>query len=267
MFRKALLYIVFVSLSGILFSCSNYRKIQKSQDFQYKYQKALEYYDREDYFRAMNLFDQVLPFFRGTEEAEKIAYKYSYAYYYQKEYLMASYHFNRFAKTYPRNEKAQECAFMSAYCKYKESPNYKLDQTNTYDAIKELQIFLNVYPYSDSLDACNRLIDELRAKLQRKDFEIAKLYLKMEKYISSITAFENLLKQYPDTKLREDAMFYTIKAHYFYAHKSVRAKREERYQQAVDIYQEFKRLYPESKYNKDIEYMVNRVNKDLKKLN
>jgi outer membrane protein assembly factor BamD len=214
----------------------------------------------------MNIFDQVMPFFRGTEEAEKIAYKYAYAYYYQKEYIMASYHFNRFANTYPRNEKAEECAFMSAYCKYKESPNYKLDQTNTYDAIKEMQIFLNKYPHSDSLDACNRLIDELRYKLQRKDFEIARLYLKMEKYNSSIAAFENLLKQYPDTKFKEDAMFYSIKAYYFYASKSVKSKRKERYQEAVDIYKEFTRLYPESEHNKDIQYMVGRVNKDLEKL-
>jgi outer membrane protein assembly factor BamD len=266
MFKKALFFILIVSLSVVFYSCSKYSKIQKSQDFQYKYQKALEYYDRGDYYHAMNVFDQVMPFFRGTEEAEVIAYKYAYAYYYQKEYIMASYHFNRFANTYPRNEKAEECAFMSAYCKYKESPIYRLDQTNTYDAIQELQLFLNKYPASDSLDACNDLIDELRYKLQRKDFEIAKLYLKMEKYNSSIAAFENLMEQYPDTKFKEDAMFYSIKAYYFYASKSVKSKRKERYEEAVDIYKEFVRLYPESKYNRDIEYMVGRVNKDLEKL-
>jgi outer membrane protein assembly factor BamD len=266
MLKKASLLIGIIIVTGVFYSCSKYSKIQKSQDFQYKYQKALEYYDRGDYYHAMNLFDQVMPFFRGAEEAEKIAYKYAYSYYYQKEYIMASYHFNRFAKTYPRNEKAEECAFMSAFCKVKESPYYKLDQTNTYDAIKELQLFLNAYPASDSLDACNRLIDELRYKLQRKDFEIAKLYLKMEKYNSSIAAFENLLKDYPDTKFKEDAMFYSIKAYYFYASKSVKGKRKERYQEAVDIYKEFTHLYPESKHNKDIEYMVGRVNKDLKKL-
>jgi outer membrane protein assembly factor BamD len=266
MLKKARFLILFITLSGILFSCSKYSKIQKSQDFQYKYQKALEYYDRQDYYHAMSLFDQVMPFFRGTEEAEKIAYKYSYAYYYQKEYIMASYHFNRFAKTYPRNEKAEECAFMSAYCKYKESPIYRLDQTNTFDAIKELQLFLNAYPGSDSVDACNHLIDELRDKLQKKDFEIAKLYLKMEKYNSSIAAFKNILKKYPDTKFKEEILFYSIKAYYFYAHKSVKSKRLERYQEAKDVYQEFIRLYPDTKYKKDVEYMVSKVNRDLRKL-
>ena len=36
--------------------------------------------------------------------------------------------------------------------------------------------------------------------------------------------------------------------------------------EAVDTYNEFVKLYPESKYNRDVEYMVTRVNKDLKKL-
>ena len=36
--------------------------------------------------------------------------------------------------------------------------------------------------------------------------------------------------------------------------------------EAVDTYNEFVKLYPESKYNRDVEYMVTRVNKDLKKI-
>jgi outer membrane protein assembly factor BamD len=266
MFKKALFYIVIFSFSIILFSCSKYSKIQKSQDYQYKYEKAMEYYENEDYYRAMTIFDQVMPFYRGKAEAEDIAYKYAYAYYYQKENIMASYHFNRFAQTYPRNAKAEECSFMSAYCKYLESPVYKLDQTNTYDAIKELQLFLNAYPSSERLEQCNNLIDELRDKLQRKDLEIAKLYLKMAKYNASVSAFKNLLTQYPDTKYKEDALFYSIKAYYFYASKSVKSKRQERYQKSIDIYQQLVSQYPETKYKRDVQYMVERAKKDLENL-
>ena len=75
MFRNTGIYFVISILSLVAVSCSNYQKIQKSQDFRFKFEKALEYYDREDYFRAINLFDQVLPFYRGTAEAEDIAYK------------------------------------------------------------------------------------------------------------------------------------------------------------------------------------------------
>lgn len=263
MFQKTSIYYLILLFTIVLGSCSNYSKIQKSQDYQYKYEKALEYYDHEDYYRAMNLFDQVIPFFRGTDQAENISYKYAYAYYNQKEYIMASYYFDRFAKTFPRSEKAEECLFMTAYCKYLDSPTYKLDQTNTFDALKELQLFINAYPNSDKLEQCNELIDELWKKLQKKEFEIAKLYLKMNKYKAAVTSFENLLDDYPDTQHREDAMFYSIKAYYYYASRSVKSKRRERYLEAVDIYNNFVSMYPDSKHNKDVEYMYSRAMREL----
>ncbi|MCB2219186.1 MAG: outer membrane protein assembly factor BamD [Bacteroidetes bacterium] len=263
MFVKRGIYLIISILALITVSCSKFNKIQKSQDFKYKYEKALEYYEKEDYFRALSLFDQVIPFYRGTDEAEDIAYKYAYAYYNQKEYIMASYYFDRFAKTYPRSEKAEECMFMAAFCKYKQSPNYKLDQTTTREAISQMQLFINAYPTSERVQQCNELIDELRLKLQRKDLEIAKLYLKMDRYEAAVTSFKNLLNDYPDTEFREDAMFYTIKSYYYYASKSVKSKRKERYQEAADIYQKFVTQYPESKYNKEVAYMYEKAMKEI----
>lgn len=266
MFRKAGIYFVISTLAVVFFSCSNYQKIQKSQDFKLKYEKALEYYDRQDYYRAMNLFDQVIPFYRGAAEAEEIAYKYAYGYYNQKEYIMASYYFDRFYNTYPRSERAEECLFMKAYCKYLDSPKYKLDQTSTVSAIKEMQVFLNAYPTSSRVDECNNIIDELWEKLQKKELEIAKLYLKMDKYEAAVSSFETLLEDYPDTKFREDALFYTVKSYYYYAHKSVRSKRVERYQEAADTYQAFVEQYPNSEYNKDVKYMYDKAMKEIEKL-
>lgn len=266
MFRNSGIYFLISILALVVASCSNYQKIQKSQDFSFKYEKALEYYDREDYYRAINLFDQVLPFYRGTAEAEDIAYKYAYGYYNQKEYIMASYYFDRFTKTYPRSERAEECMFMTAYCKYQDSPPYKLDQTSTKEAIANLQIFLNAFPNSERVDECNALIDELWEKLQRKELEIAKLYLKMDKYEAAVASFETLLKDYPDTKFREDALFYTIQSYYYYASKSVKSKRVERYQEAADTYNAFVEQYPESDYNKQVTYMYNRAMKEIDKL-
>jgi outer membrane protein assembly factor BamD len=264
MFRKTGIYLIISLIAIISYSCSKYQKIQKSQDYKFKYEKALEYYEKEDYFRAMNLFDQVLPFYRGTDEAEDIAYKYAYGYYNQKEYIMTSHYFDRFAKTFPRSERAEECAFMSAYCKYQESPIYKLDQTSTREAISQLQLFINTYPYSERVEQCNDLIDELREKLQKKEFEIAKLYLKMDRFEAAVTSFENLLVDYPDTKYREDALFYTIKSYYYYAQKSVKSKKKERFQEAAEIYDQFITQYPDSKYNREIEYMYNRAMKVIK---
>ena len=71
MFVKRGIYFIISILALVSVSCSQYHKISKSQDYKFKYEKAMEYYEREDYFRALGLFDQVIPFYRGTEEAER----------------------------------------------------------------------------------------------------------------------------------------------------------------------------------------------------
>jgi outer membrane protein assembly factor BamD len=251
MFHRRVIYLILSIVALTFASCSQYTRLQKSQDYALKYEKALEYYEKGDYVRALTLFDQVMPFYRGTEDAENIAFKYAYAYYYQKEYILASFYFDRFSKTYPRSERAEEALFMTAYCKYMDSPSHNLDQSSTKQAITQMQIFLNTYPHSERAGQANELIDELRAKLQKKDYEIAKLYYKMDRYQAAVTSFDILLNEYPDTPYREEVMYYSIKAYFDYANKSVKEKRGERYQESVDRYQKFISRFPDSKYAKE----------------
>ena len=251
MFRNRVIYLIFSVVAITLASCSSYTKLQKSQDFALKYEKALEYYERGDYVRALTLFDQVMPFYRGTEDAENIAFKYAYAYYHQKEYILSSFYFDRFSKTYPRSSLAEEAMFMTAYCKYMDSPSHNLDQTSTKQAISQLQIFLNAYPQSEKAGQCNALIDELRAKLQKKDYEIAMLYYRMDRYQAAVTSFDILLNAYPDTQYREEVMYFSIRAYFDFENQSVREKRNERYQESIERYQKFISRFPDSKYAKE----------------
>ena len=225
-----------------------------------KYVKAMEYYDKGDYYKALNLFDMVMPFYKGTKEAEEIAYRYAYAYYKQGDYILASYYFGRFAQTYPRSSKAEECAFMRAYCKYLLSPAYNLDQSTSKEAMKDLQLFINQYPESDSLNTANRLIEELHRKFQKKQLEIIRLYKKMEKYKAVITAGDVLLKDYPDTRYREEVEYLKILSYYEYADKSVKEKQEERYKKAFNLSEDFLLHYPESEYVAE----VAKINKKIK---
>jgi outer membrane protein assembly factor BamD len=250
MFRKAT-FLVLAAIAVLLTSCSRYQRLVKSGDNELKYKKAVEYYENEDYYRAMQLFDQLIPVFRGTDKAESIYYMYANAYYKQQDYILASHYFQRFTANFPRSEKAEECAFMSAYCLYLDSPRYSLDQTSTLEAVKELQLFIDQYPNSSRLQECNELIDKLREKLEKKYYEIAKLYYKMSSYKSAVTSFDNLINDFPDTDYREESMFLILKANYKYALNSVAEKRKERFTEAMKKYNDFASLYPESLYMKE----------------
>ncbi len=143
MFKK-LIFFLFLISSVALISCSKYQKLLKGADNEAKYEAAIDYYEKDDYYRALQLFDPLIAVYRGTKKAETLYYYYAYCYYKQQDYILASYYFKRFVKNSPNSDKAEECVYLSAYCTYLDSPKYNLDQTNTYEAIKDLQLFINM---------------------------------------------------------------------------------------------------------------------------
>lgn len=229
-------------------SCSKYQRLLKSDDFELKYEKALEYYYDEDYGRAIGLLTDVIPAFRGTVKAESINYYYAMAHFKQRDYALASHYFRSYANAFPRSEHAQEFLYLSAYCKYLESPRYSLDQTNTLQAIRELQNFINRYPESERLEDANDLIDELRSKLERKRYNAAWLFMNINDFLAAATTFENLIRDYPDTQYREEAMFMIVKAHYEFSINSIIERQEERFQRVITAFNNLERRYPESEY-------------------
>ena len=106
--RKVSVPLSFILILLISFSCSNFRKIEKSQDWRVKYEAGLNYYNKKDYYRASVLFDQILPIVRGLPEGEKVQFYLAYCQYYDKLYLLASEQFKTFYETYGRSPLAEE---------------------------------------------------------------------------------------------------------------------------------------------------------------
>lgn len=261
------IFFLFLLFALVFSSCSDYNKLLKSTDYNKKYDAAIKYYDNKEYSKALALLEELVSVYRGTNKAEKIMYYYAYATYSMADYLLAGYHFENFVKTFPASDKTEECAFMFAYCYYLESPRYSLDQTDTKNAIKELQFFINKYPESKRKDECNELITKLRAKLELKYYEIAKQYYFLDDHKAAVVSFENILKEFPDTKYREELMFLVVKTNYIYASKSIDKKKVERLKLTVDSYNKFVSYYPQnSKYNRETEGYYLSAKKQLENL-
>lgn len=244
--RRALL--AFLTFSIIFLNSCGFQKISKKGTVDEKYDAAIKYYNEKDYSRSLQLFDQLVGVMRATDKAERIYYYYAYCYYNQKDYTLASYYFKRYSSNYPNSPQAEECQFLSAYSNFLNSPEYSLDQTVTYEAIKDLQIFTNTYPTSKRVSECNDLIDKLRVKLEHKDFRIARLYYRMEDYAASVQALNNILKEFPDTPHKEEILFMIFKSYHKFARKSVEEKKKDRHIKAINAYNEFIAQYPESQF-------------------
>lgn len=239
---KKTLYIIFsVSVLLVLTSCSrDFDKLLKSDDYGLKLSKAYEYFEAEDYYKAQTLFEQARPFYRGTKELEKIYFHYAYTQYYQEKYILSAYYFRDFYKNYPNSEYAEESQYMTAYSNYEMSPNHKLEQSTTAQAIDGFQLFVNTYPNSDRVERCNILIDELRAKLEKKAIATADLYYKLREYQAAVQSYENVLQDYPDTRAAAQIRMQILKASYELALNSVDSKKEERLEDAIEAYKVFK---------------------------
>lgn len=250
--NKSLVILSFILLFTIVFTgCkSKFEKVRLSTDVAKKYQEGIRLYNKKDYAKALILFEDLTQRYRGRTEAEDLNYYYAYTNYKLKDFLSARYQFKNFAETYPSSAKAEECRFLVAYCYYLDSPNYSLDQSNTYKAIESLQFFINLYPKSERVAEASKLILDLRDKLELKSFENAKLFLDIEDYQAAVIAFRNSTKDFPDTKFAEEMDFLTIKAQYLYAKNSMETKQVDRYNETIEEYDRFTEKYPKSNYAK-----------------
>jgi outer membrane protein assembly factor BamD len=213
---------------------------------------AHSYYEEEKYQKAQTLYELIVGPYRGKPEAEDIYFNYAYTYYYMGQYMTASYYFKTFSDTYSISPKREEADFMTAYSSYRMSPSFRLDQTSTLEAIEGFQLFVNTFPNSDRVELCNRLIDELRQKLEKKAFEQARMYYNTRNYQSAMHSLENLMRDFPDTDNAPEINFYIIKSAYLLADNSILIRKEERYQDVLEKSTEFLARYPESEFAKEV---------------
>lgn len=253
-------------LLGLLSACSDFNKILKSTNADEKYRAALKYYEKQDYYRASTLLEELIPVLKGRPEAEKAQFYFAYTQFYQKSFPLSAFHFKSFVDTYPRSEFAEEATFMHAKSLYRDSPTFNLDQTSTFTAIEAIQDFLNRYPASKMKDEADKMYQELSAKVERKAFEGARLYASMRYYQAAVTAFNNFQRNFPSSHFNEEASYLKLEAQYNLAERSVPDKQRERFFDAVAYYQDLVDKYPNSKHLKDAENFFDKSSKQLEKI-
>mgnify|MGYP003575660171 CR=1 FL=1 len=237
----------------VAISCGKFRKIEKSEDWRVKFEAALNYYEKKDYYRASVLFEQILPIVRGLPEGEKVQFYLAYCQYYDKLYLLASEQFRTFYETYGRSSLAQEARYMYAYSLYAASPGPNLDQTSSMEAMAAMQEFINRYPDSKFTEQAIEVIRVSQIKLEEKGFENARQYHKMRQYKAAVVALNNFRSNFPDSQYLEEAQFLIIESEFMIAEKSFQNKQADRYKAVVDHYQEFIDEYPNSRFLRDAE--------------
>jgi outer membrane protein assembly factor BamD len=264
--RQIIHSLLFATLFMHVPSCTTeFEKVRTSNDAQLILKKANQYYAEEDWTSAQTLYELAIQYFRGKAEAENIYFNYANTYYQLGEYITASHYFKNFATTYTNSPKREEASFMSAYSNYKLSPNSKLDQSYSKKAIDGFQEFINNNPQSKKISDCNKLIDELRVKLEKKAFDQGLLYYNLSQFQSAVRSFDLMLREFPNAVEEERAKYLMLKSSYELANNSIVDKKQERFEETIQLIQKFKDKFKNAEYKVEAEQLLKQSISQLKK--
>lgn len=245
-------------------SCkTQYELLLNSNDVKAKYEAAFNYFNEGKYSKAGSMFESLSVLTNGTERDDTVRYYWGLSNYLFMDYYTAETNFTNFIESYPRSPFASEATYLRLDCLYRSTLRYELDQDPTYKAITAISEYIIEHPDNTHMQECNDMLTELNERLDRKAYEAAKLYYKMEDYKASRVAFRNVLKDDADNVFREDILYYIAMSSYNFAHNSIPSKQRERYLTFVDDYYNFIGEIPDSRYRRELDNVYKKAQKAL----
>lgn len=243
----------------MLTSCGQFNSILKNSDYLNKYEAAKQFYADGKYTKAVVLLQDVISVMKGTDKGEESLYLLGISAYKGRDYESAANFLKKYYETYTNGIYTQDARYYNAMALYNNTPEPKLDQTETYEAVTAFQNMLEIYPQSVYTKDAQNMIFKLQDKLVEKEYLSAKTYFDLGSYFGNcsfggnnyqacIITAENAMRDYPYSKRREDFAIMLLRAKYQLATHSIEAKKRERLDAASEEYYAFANEFPESKY-------------------
>ena len=250
-----------------LTACGEYQQLLKSADPELKYQRALVYFNNEQYVKAQTLLDDVTSYYRGTDRSQDVLAYLARCYMGQKDYTSASEYYQAYIRNYPKGRYIIEARFQVGHCYYLDAPDARLDQTETKKGIEFFTQFVELYPESPYAEQAYKEMGELYDRLAQKEYYSAKLYYNLgtylgNNYLSAELTAKNALKNYPTNKYQEELSWIILQSKYQQTLNSVESKQLDRARDTEDEYYNFITEYPESKHRP----VAERIGKEMKKM-
>jgi len=251
--------LIAISSALLLTGCAHeFNQVYKTDNYDFKYEYAKECFANGKYVRAITLLTDLVTIQKGTDNAQECLYMLAMANYCSRDYEVAAQAFKKYLQSYPKGYYAEMASFYIGQSLYMSTPEPRLDQTETVNAIAAFQEYLDIYPDAKMKDEAQKRLFELQDKLVLKEFYSAKLYYNLGSYFGNCTnggsnyeaciiTAQNALKDYPYTSMREDFALLIMKSKFELAQQSVEEKKADRYRDAEDECYGFINEYPDSR--------------------
>ncbi len=176
------------------------------------------------------------------------------AYFKKGEYEQAVVEYEEFIKRHPSHQETPYATFRLALSHFKRMKTYDRDPTDTREAQKWFNIFLEKYPASPLVGDAKGMIVKCRDNLAKREIYIGNFYAKKKNYKASAGRYIVVVEQYQDTKEYEEALYLLGKSYYQMGET----------QSAKDVLNRVIQEFPTAKYHDKAEELLAKIEKKEK---
>jgi len=195
-FKKILKFSFFL----LLLSCSM-EKLTSYEGSEDHFKRCEYFFNDEKYLRAKEDF-KMWKYNAGlSSNLSKAQFYIAECEYNLEDYNQALIEYDRYLNMADQSSTlAKKAELMICRCHFKLTHDYKKDQTETKRALENLQYYIEKKSMKEHIEEIQNMITELRNKLATKEFETARFYIRIKEYEAAKIYFENILKEFYDTK-------------------------------------------------------------------
>ena len=122
--------------------------------------------------------------------------------------MLAINEFREFLSFYPTNKRADYAQYKLGFCHFKQMRAPQRDQTETREAIKEFEAFVDRYPTSRLLPDAKARLREAKDRLDEADYAVGYFYFRSRWYPGAATACSRWSNRTRSTPAPRCGLFY-----------------------------------------------------------
>jgi len=210
---KILKILIILSILVQTFSCSKTYTGTLTEKCVAQYKDADEKFKAGKYWKVKEDLDEILKNCTGTGVMEEANFMLAESHFRLEEWLEARAQYGSFANLFPGSPYAETASYRKAVSSYNLSYKDSRDQTNTTLAIRDFSRFEAEYPNSALMDSAYMFLDSLSNRVAENDYQIARLYFRMNEPGSTAIYLKEFLDEFPKSPRQKEAIVMLINSY------------------------------------------------------
>jgi len=169
-------------------------------------------------------------------------------------YVYAQNEYREFLAFYPTNPRADYAQMQLGMVHFNQMLNPQRDQTETKEAIKEFQTFVDRYPRSPLINDVRQKLREAKDRLSDWDLQVGNFYLSIRNLAGAENRYRGILKSDPEYTRKDSVYFYLAET----LEKSVTKKPE-----ALPYYERLLDEFEKSEHLEEAKKRIQRLKQEL----